>query len=136
VSRASFPIQIFSSYFPGVFIQFFPSEKSEIDKFKTIVSNRKASKYIPSYKTAELVGISPRALSRITSSFMVVSGQDKQKINIGLSLKFEAKALKVVDYTRKNSRYWEFSDKAVELVKAYKVSLICRALAKTNWMTS
>lgn len=49
-------------------------------------------------------------------------GQDKQKMNIGLSLKFEAKALKVVDYTRKNGRYWEYSEKAVGLIKEYKVS--------------
>lgn len=86
------------------------------------MNNRKASRYLPSFKAAEIIGISPRALSRITSSFMVVAGNDKQKINIGLSLKFEAKSLKVVDYTRKDGRHWEYSDKAAELVKDYKVS--------------
>lgn len=51
-------------------------------------------------------------------------GQDRQKTSIGLSLKFEAKGLKVVDYTRKEGRYWEYSEKAVELIKEYKVSSI------------
>lgn len=92
-----------------------------MERFKAIVGNRKASRYVPSFKAAEIIRISPRALSKITSSFMVVTGQDRQKVNLGLSLKFEAKALKVVDYTRKDGRYWEYSEKAVELIKEYKV---------------
>jgi hypothetical protein len=44
-----------------------------------------------------------------------------QKTNIGLSLKFEAKALKVIGYSRKDGRYWEFSEKAVKLIRDYKV---------------
>ncbi|KXN82677.1 5'-3' exoribonuclease 1, partial [Leucoagaricus sp. SymC.cos] len=106
----------------SVVLAFFPTEKSEIAKLKAVVDNRKASRYFPSFKAAERLGLSPRALSRITSSFMVIVGQDKQKINIGLSLKFEAKALKVVDYTRKNGRYWEYSEKAVELISVYKTA--------------
>ena len=69
-----------------------------------------------------MLGISGRALSKITSSFMVI-GNDGQKTNLGLSLKFEAKALKVVNYSRKNGRYWEFSEKAVNLIREYKVTL-------------
>lgn len=67
-----------------------------------------------------MIGVSGRALSKITSSFMVVSN-DNKKHNLGLSLKFEAKSLKVIGYSRKDGRSWEFSDKAVELIKAYKV---------------
>ncbi|KAJ3572931.1 hypothetical protein NP233_g2767 [Leucocoprinus birnbaumii] len=115
----------------SVVLAFFPSEKSEIEKLKNIVKNRKASSYIPSFKTADQIGISPRALSRITSSFMVLL-PDKQKINIGLSLKFEAKALKVADYTRKNGRYWEYSEKAVELLKEYKANVDGDAMAKAS----
>ncbi|TFK36739.1 hypothetical protein BDQ12DRAFT_239185 [Crucibulum laeve] len=66
-----------------------------------------------------MVGISGRALSKIASSFMVITS-DNQKTNLGLSLKFEAKALKVVDYSQKEGRHWEFSDKAVELFREYK----------------
>lgn len=69
------------------------------------------------------MGISPRALSKIASSYMVV-GRDKQKTNIGLSLKFGAKALKVVDYTKMDGRYWEYSEKAVGLIKEYKVKSV------------
>lgn len=70
-----------------------------------------------------MVGISGRALSKITSSFMVITS-DNQKTNLGLSLKFEAKALKVIDYSRKEGRHWEFSQKAVDLIKEYKVSTV------------
>lgn len=50
----------------------------------------------------------------------MVLTSDNQKINLGLSLKFEAKALKVIGYSRKNDRYWEFSQKAIELIKEFK----------------
>lgn len=61
-----------------------------------------------------------RALSKITSSFMVITS-DHTKTNLGLSLKFEVKALKVIDYSRKDGRTWEYSQKAVDLIKEYKV---------------
>ena len=67
-----------------------------------------------------MVGLSGRAVGKITSSFMVITSNG-QKTNIGLSLKFEAKALKVIDYSRKDGRYWEFSEKAIELIRDYKV---------------
>lgn len=102
-------------------IQFFPNEKTEIEKFKSVVSDRVPDKYYPSFKVAEMLKVSGHALSKITSSFMVLTG-DGQKNNLGLSLKFEAKALKVVGYSRKNGRFWEFSDKAVQLIQEYKVS--------------
>jgi len=54
----------------------------------------------------------------------MVVGRDKQKTNIGLSLKFGAKALKVVDYTKMDGRYWEYSEKAVGLIKEYKVKSV------------
>lgn len=44
------------------------------------------------------------------------------KINLGLSVKFEAKAQKVIGYSRKTDRYWEFSQTAVALIKEYKVT--------------
>lgn len=51
----------------------------------------------------------------------MVLTSDNQKINLGLSLKFEAKAQKVLDYSRKDGKFWEFSDKAVELLREYRV---------------
>ena len=68
------------------------------------------------------MGISGHALSKITSSLMVVTG-DRQKNNLGLSLKFEAKSLKVIGYSRKNGRIWEFSEKALDLILEYKVPI-------------
>ena len=82
-----------------------------------------SSRYFPSFRVGEMVGLSGRALSRITSSFMVITS-DGQKNNLGLSLKFEGKGLKVIDYSRKDGRFWEFSEKAVELIREYKVGCI------------
>jgi hypothetical protein len=52
---------------------------------------------------------------------MVVTS-DGQKINLGLSLKFEMKRLKVIGYSRKDGRNWEFSDVAIQLILDYKVT--------------
>ncbi|KAI9000441.1 hypothetical protein BD414DRAFT_798 [Trametes punicea] len=104
----------------SVILVFFPSEKTENEKFKDVVANRLRNKYFPSFKVSEMLGISGKALSKITSSFMVV-GSDGNKNNLGLSLKFEAKGLKVIEYSRKDGRYWEFSEKAVELIREYQI---------------
>lgn len=53
---------------------------------------------------------------------MAVDGDRSGKINLGLSVKFEAKAQKVIGYSRKKDRYWEFSQTAVALIKEYKVN--------------
>ncbi|OAX34740.1 hypothetical protein K503DRAFT_698174 [Rhizopogon vinicolor AM-OR11-026] len=103
----------------SVVLAFFPSDKAENDKFRAIVDSRDSQPYLPSFKAASAIGISSRALSKITSSFMVLTS-DHQKNNLGLSIKFEAKSLKVIDYSRKNARYWEFSEKAVNLIREYK----------------
>ena len=67
-----------------------------------------------------MVGLSGMAVAKITSSFMVLTS-DGQKHNLGLSIKFDAKSMKVIDYSRKEGRHWEFSDKAIELLREYKV---------------
>jgi hypothetical protein len=77
------------------------------------------------------LGISSKAVSKVTSSFMVLTS-DGQKNNLGLSIKFDAKSLKVVDYSRKNDRFWEFSDKALQLISEYKVRATYLALPKLN----
>ena len=53
---------------------------------------------------------------------MAVDGDRSGKVNLGLSVKFEAKAQKVIDYSRKTDRYWEFSQTTVTLIKEYKVT--------------
>ncbi|KDQ53175.1 hypothetical protein JAAARDRAFT_137669 [Jaapia argillacea MUCL 33604] len=104
----------------SVVLAFFPSDKAENDDYKAVVTNRTASRYFPSFKVADMVGLSSKSIAKVTSSFMVVTS-DGQKVNLGLSLKFEAKSMKVIDYSRKNGRYWEFSEKAVELIRDYKL---------------
>lgn len=69
-----------------------------------------------------MVGLSTRAIAKITSSLMVVNSSN-QKVNLGLSLKFEAKSQKVIDYSKKDGRYWEFSEQAIDLLHEYKVRL-------------
>ncbi|EGN98637.1 hypothetical protein SERLA73DRAFT_54338 [Serpula lacrymans var. lacrymans S7.3] len=107
----------------SIILAFYPSDKAEKDKYRAIVENRASLQYFPSYKAAEMLRISGRALAKITSSFMVLTA-DSQKSNLGLSLKFEAKSLKVIDYSRKDGRFWEYSEKTVDLIRDYKV--ICQ----------
>ena len=68
-----------------------------------------------------MLAMSKRALSRVTSSFMVLAGDD-QKINLGLSIKFEGKGMKVLDYSNKPGNVWQFSDRAIDLIRDYKVN--------------
>ena len=74
------------------------------------------SHYTPSYAVAKTLGLNPLVLSKITSSFQVAL--DENRVNLGLNLKFEAKKLKVLGYSRKSSG-WEFSEKAVQLIQQY-----------------
>ena len=73
--------------------------------------------YTPSYAVARMLSLNPLVLSKITSSFQVIL--DESRINLGLNLKFEAKKLKVLGYSRRSAAGWEFSNKAIELVKQY-----------------
>ncbi|EKM58546.1 uncharacterized protein PHACADRAFT_117592 [Phanerochaete carnosa HHB-10118-sp] len=103
----------------SIVLAFFPSEKADNDRFKDIVNKRTSQQYFPSFKVANMVGLSGLSVARITSNFMVIM-TDGQKHNLGLGLKFEAKGLKVIDYSRKDGRHWEFSEKAVDLLHEYK----------------
>jgi 5'-3' exoribonuclease 1 len=77
------------------------------------------SPYTPSYQIARSLNLNALALAKITSSFSVAV--DDQRVNLGLNLKFEAKKLKVLGYSRKGQTGWEFSQKAVELIQQYMI---------------
>ena len=77
------------------------------------------SPYTPSFAVAKMLGLNALVLSKITSSFQVAT--DNNRVNLGLNLKFEAKKLKVLGYSRKNDRGWEYSEKAVQLIQQYMV---------------
>ncbi|EEB08142.1 exonuclease II Exo2 [Schizosaccharomyces japonicus yFS275] len=73
--------------------------------------------YYPSYIVARKLGLHPLALSKITSRFVI--NVDKRQENVGLSLKFDARQLKVIGYTRKTQSGWEFSEAAIKLLAEY-----------------
>ena len=75
--------------------------------------------YSPSFAVAKTLGLNPLALSKITSRFEVIL--DEGKVNLGLNLKFEAKKLKVLGYSRRNQNGWEFSQKAIDLIRQYMI---------------
>ena len=75
--------------------------------------------YSPSFAVAKVLGLNPLVLSKITSSFQVVV--DSDRVNLGLNLKFEAKKLKVLGYSRRGATGWEFSEKAIELIRMYMI---------------
>ncbi|KAL8726035.1 MAG: hypothetical protein Q9166_006980 [cf. Caloplaca sp. 2 TL-2023] len=75
--------------------------------------------YTPSFAVARMLGLNPLVLSKITSAFQVIV--DDQRVNVGLNLKFDAKGLKVLGYSRKAANGWEFSQKAVQLLQQYMV---------------
>ncbi|KAL2437019.1 5'-3' exoribonuclease 1 [Exophiala dermatitidis] len=77
------------------------------------------SPYVPSYQVARSLNLNALVLAKITSSFSV--RVDDQRVNLGLNLKFEAKKLKVLGYSRKGQSGWEFSQAAIELIKQYMI---------------
>ncbi|KAF5348519.1 hypothetical protein D9756_009689 [Leucocoprinus leucothites] len=97
-----------------------PHEATELKETVAVTNSETGSEYFPSHWVADLLHISPLALSKITSSFFVTAGPDDFRVNIGLDLKFDARGIKVAGYTRKEGRHWEYSDKAVALVKSYQ----------------
>jgi 5'-3' exoribonuclease 1 len=103
-------------------IAFSPSDKLENEALKEAVAKGTDTPYRPSFQVAEMLTISKRALSRVTSSFMVLIADD-QKVNLGLSIKFEGKSLKVLNYSNKYGNVWHFSDLAIDLIRDYKVGI-------------
>ncbi|KAK8854783.1 hypothetical protein IAR55_003522 [Kwoniella newhampshirensis] len=102
-------------------LAFFPTESKENVHFSQLVAHRPAGQYYPSPVLSRRLGISALALSRITSSLLVML-EDGSKTNIGLSLKFESKGLKVLGYSRRNDRGWEFSEKTAQALMEYKMA--------------
>lgn len=73
--------------------------------------------YKPSYAVAKMLSLHPLVLSKLTSAFNVQSSG--LRLNLGLNLKFEARKLKVLGYSRKNQSGWEYSQKAINLLVEY-----------------
>lgn len=73
--------------------------------------------YLPSFRVAQMLRLHPLVLSKLTSAFNVNSSG--LRLNLGLNLKFEAKKLKVLGYSRKGDSGWEYSRKAIHLLTEY-----------------
>ncbi|KAG4306196.1 hypothetical protein PORY_000184 [Pneumocystis oryctolagi] len=71
----------------------------------------KKTVYYPSYVAAKMVGLTGLAFSKLMSSFFV---------NLGLNLKYEAKKIKVLGYSRKTEKGWEYTQEAIDLIQEYK----------------
>lgn len=79
----------------------------------------KYAPYTPSFAIARNLRLNPLVLAKITSSFSVTI--DGQRANLGLNLKFEARKLKVLGYSRRGESGWEFSNKAIDLIQQYMI---------------
>ena len=97
-----------------------PQPGKVVDFGRSIVAQAdRVTPYAPSFAVAKTLGLNPLVLSKITSAFQIVL--DENRVNLGLNLKFEAKKLKVLGYSRKGPSGWEFSQKAVQLLQQYMV---------------
>lgn len=94
------------------------TQEPDIGKKRFNIENKEI-RYLPSYEVGKLLGINGLVLSKLTGSFMV---RDKggSKVNIGLDLKFDVRRLKVLGYSRKNQKFWEYSHLAIDLIKEYR----------------
>ena len=91
-----------------------------------------ALKYHSLSQVCRMLHISPMLLSKITSMYLIYAPKGTRREDVGLGLKFEGKQLKVLGYTKKRGRSWEFSDLAVATVNDYmrKFPDVFRALQK------
>lgn len=94
------------------------SQKEDFGK-QIARSAERLSPYTPSFAVAKDLQLNPLALSKLTSSFSV--RVDDNRVNLGLNLKFEAKKLKVLGYSRRGNNGWEFSRAAVDLIRQYMI---------------
>lgn len=83
-------------------------------------TERDRLQYFPGWQIAKRFRLSAYTLSRITSNFQITLQESHQKLNIGLCLKFESKGLKVLGYTRKGEKGWEYSQRALDLIEEYR----------------
>lgn len=102
-------------------VAYFPNENRENAEFARLVATRPSGHWHISPLLARRLGISALGLSRITSTLMVKL-EDGSKANIGLSLKFESKGQKVLGWSKRNDRGWEFSETTARALEKYKAA--------------
>ncbi|KAK9474762.1 XRN 5'-3' exonuclease N-terminus-domain-containing protein [Dipodascopsis tothii] len=113
------PLQVTRVASPETVDVWLSVSKDDVHTGTTIaMKERHSLQYFPSSTVATKLKLTNLLVSKITSSFMVTTGNDKN-VNIGLQLKFESKQQKVMGYTRRGTMGWEFSQKAVDLIHEY-----------------
>lgn len=79
--------------------------------------------YYPARQVAHGLGVSPVFLAKITSAWYLFHGPAMDKAsNIGLGLKFDGRGQRAAGYARRVQGTWEFSQRAVDLIRAYKAT--------------
>ncbi|KAK7409572.1 exonuclease II Exo2 [Neonectria punicea] len=86
-----------------------------------IYQAERSNPYTPSFAVAKKLGVHPLVLSKITSSYQIITSAGL-RLNLGLNLKFEGRKLKVLGYSRKSQTGWEFSGMAIKLIADYMVA--------------
>lgn len=91
---------------------------------------KNAPYYMPHYKIARLLGVSPNIISRITGTIYLQlspSEEDKnadrarkpKKVNVGLHLKFNKSNEEVPGWSKKMETNWFYSNKTMEIIRRY-----------------
>jgi 5'-3' exoribonuclease 1 len=75
--------------------------------------------YYPSFVASKRLRISGLAMSKVASRLDLDIAGSNQRVNVGLCLKFDSKSQKVLGYSRKTERGWEYSQTAIDLVERY-----------------
>ena len=114
------PLEVTSHFQNRADVHISIPSQPEPDFASQIISRaEKAHPYTPSFAVAKSLGLNPLTLSKLTASFSIdLYGT---RVNLGLNLKFEAKKLKVLGYSRRGDNGWEFSEKAIDLVRQYMI---------------
>jgi len=100
-------------------------------------SAERLNPYTPAFAVARQLALNGLVLSKLTSAFRVQSSG--LELNLGLNLKFQAKGLKVLGYSRMGRNGWEYSPKAINLIVQYMTQFpefiagICRNPQGDSW---
>ncbi|KAJ3251090.1 hypothetical protein HK103_002892 [Boothiomyces macroporosus] len=85
------------------------------------ISQFDEDRYYPSWQVGKRLKVSAFAMSKITSNLIInTEHHGNGRVGIGLGLKYDSKGLKVLGYSRKTEKGWEFSEKALDLITRYQ----------------
>ncbi|CUM55403.1 uncharacterized protein AC631_03249 [Debaryomyces fabryi] len=96
------------------------TNEPNIGKRRLDIENKEI-RYLPSFEVSKKLRLNALFMSKITSGYMLENDfNNKRRVNIGLELKFEGRRQKVLGFTRKDGKVWEFSPLAIQLITDYR----------------